>query len=35
LKTRVHKFGYYAPMEDDSADIRRYITRHLGLKEKP
>jgi Rieske 2Fe-2S family protein len=30
LKTRVHKFGYYAPMEDDSADIRRYVMKHLG-----
>jgi len=30
LKTRVHKFGYYAPMEDDSADIRRYVAKHLG-----
>ncbi len=31
LRTRVHKFGYYAPMEDDSADIRRYVTKHLGI----
>lgn len=31
LKTRVHKFGYYAPMEDDSADIRRYVAKHLGI----
>ena len=30
LKTRVHKFGHYAPMEDDSADIRRYVMKHLG-----
>jgi Rieske 2Fe-2S family protein len=33
LKTRVHKFGYYAPMEDDSADIRRYVAKHLGMIE--
>lgn len=31
LKTRVHKSGYYAPMEDDSADIRRYVAKHLAL----
>jgi Rieske 2Fe-2S family protein len=30
LKTRIHKFGYYGPMEDDSADIRRYVAKHLG-----
>jgi Rieske 2Fe-2S family protein len=34
LKTRVHKFGYYAPMEDDSADIRRYVAKYLGEEEK-
>jgi Rieske 2Fe-2S family protein len=27
---RVHQFGYYAPMEDLSLDIRRYITERLG-----
>ena len=25
-----HEHGYYAPMEDDSLDIRRYIASHLG-----
>jgi len=30
MATRVHAHGYYAPMEDDSLDIRRYVTRHLG-----
>ena len=30
MTSRVHKFGYYAPMEDLSADIRRYITERLG-----
>jgi glycine betaine catabolism A len=30
MNSRVHKFGYYAPMEDLSADIRRYVTERLG-----
>jgi Rieske 2Fe-2S family protein len=30
MRSRVHKFGYYAPMEDLSADIRRYVTQRLG-----
>jgi Rieske 2Fe-2S family protein len=30
LHSRVHKFGYYAPMEDLSADIRRYVAERLG-----
>jgi glycine betaine catabolism A len=30
LKSRVHQFGYYAPMEDLAADIRRYVNKHLG-----
>jgi len=29
-RSRVHRFGYYAPMEDLSLDIRRYITARLG-----
>ena len=33
LGTRVHEFGYYAPMEDMSLDIRRYVLERLG-KEK-
>lgn len=30
MRTRVHRFGYYAPMEDTSLDIRRYVSRRLG-----
>ena len=30
MKTRVFKQGYYAPMEDQAADIRRYIKAKLG-----
>jgi Rieske 2Fe-2S family protein len=30
MHSRVHKFGYYAPMEDFSLDIRRYIRERLG-----
>ena len=30
MNSRVHEFGYYAPMEDLSADIRRYVTERLG-----
>jgi len=30
MQCRVHQFGYYAPMEDLSLDIRRYIHEHLG-----
>ena len=30
LKSRVHEFGYYAPMEDASLDIRRYVGKRLG-----
>ena len=26
---RMHQFGYYAPMEDLSLDIRRYVQKHL------
>ena len=32
MRSRVHKFGYYAPMEDFSLDIRRYIRARLGQK---
>jgi len=32
LNSRVHKFGYYAPMEDLSADIRRYVLERLEPK---
>jgi glycine betaine catabolism A len=30
LDSRVHKFGYYTPMEGLSADIRRYVLERLG-----
>jgi Rieske 2Fe-2S family protein len=30
LGTQVHKFGYYAPMEDSSLDIQRYVLERLG-----
>jgi phenylpropionate dioxygenase-like ring-hydroxylating dioxygenase large terminal subunit len=30
LKSRVHEFGYYAPMEDLAVDIRRYVDKRLG-----
>ena len=30
VSSRVHKFGYYAPMEDPSLDIRNYVNSRLG-----
>jgi glycine betaine catabolism A len=30
MNARVHHHGYYAPMEDESMDIRRYIDAHMG-----
>jgi glycine betaine catabolism A len=30
MSSRVHRFGYYAPMEDLSLDIRRYVLERLG-----
>jgi glycine betaine catabolism A len=30
MSSRVFEYGYYAPMEDASLDIRRYIAAHLG-----
>jgi Rieske 2Fe-2S family protein len=30
ISSRVHRFGYYAPMEDLSLDIRRYVTERIG-----
>ncbi|HVW70185.1 MAG TPA: SRPBCC family protein, partial [Steroidobacteraceae bacterium] len=30
ISTRVHERGYYAPMEDFSLDIRRYVLERLG-----
>ena len=30
VSSRVHKFGFYAPMEDTSLDIRNYVTERLG-----
>jgi len=30
MQCRVHEYGYYAPMEDLSLDIRRYVCQRLG-----
>ena len=30
IRSRVHTQGYYAPMEDWSVDIRRYVTERIG-----
>ena len=30
MSSRVHRFGYYAPMEDLSLDIRRYVLARVG-----
>jgi Rieske 2Fe-2S family protein len=30
MTSRAFRYGYYAPMEDASLDIRRYIAAHLG-----
>jgi glycine betaine catabolism A len=30
MQSRVHEHGYYAPMEDFSLDIRRYVRERLG-----
>jgi glycine betaine catabolism A len=30
MSSRVHQHGYYAPMEDFSLDIRRYVKERLG-----
>ncbi len=32
MNARVHHHGFYAPMEDESVDIRKYIEKHLGLQ---
>jgi hypothetical protein len=29
----VHRFGYYAPMEDQSLDVRRYVSERVGAPE--
>jgi Rieske 2Fe-2S family protein len=34
VSSRVHRFGYYAPMEDPSLDIRDYVKARLGLIEE-
>ena len=31
MRSRVHQHGYYAPMEDFSLDIRRYVTERLEM----
>lgn len=33
MAARVHQHGFYAPMEDDSIDIRRYIDANMGTRE--
>ena len=33
MRSRVHRFGYYAPMEDQSLDIRRYVSDRVGSLE--
>ncbi len=30
LRSRAHRFGYYAPMEDPSLDVRRFVEARLG-----
>ncbi|MFI5183954.1 MAG: SRPBCC family protein [Vicinamibacteria bacterium] len=30
MRSRIHTHGYYAPMEDQSLDIRRYVTDRIG-----
>ena len=30
MRSRVHTHGYYAPMEDFSLDIRRYVLERIG-----
>jgi Rieske 2Fe-2S family protein len=32
MRSRVHAHGHYAPMEDISLDIRRYVTERLGTE---
>ncbi len=32
MSSRVHQHGYYAPMEDFSLDIRRYVKERLGAE---
>jgi glycine betaine catabolism A len=32
MRSRVHTHGYYAPMEDFSLDIRRYVKERLGTE---
>jgi len=30
VRSRIHQFGYYAPMEDPSLDIRNYVKKRLA-----
>jgi hypothetical protein len=30
MQSRGFRGGFYAPMEDPSLDIRRYLEKHLG-----
>ena len=34
VRSRIHKFGYSAPMEDPSLDIRNYVKERLGPVEE-
>ena len=31
MQSNTFKYGYYAPMEDESLDIRKYIQDKLGI----
>jgi hypothetical protein len=33
MSSRAYTHGWFAPMEDDSADIRRWLLPRLGLDE--
>jgi Rieske 2Fe-2S family protein len=35
MRSRGYRGGYYAPMEDPSLDIRRYVEKHLGDLSRP
>ncbi|MBV9232917.1 MAG: aromatic ring-hydroxylating dioxygenase subunit alpha [Candidatus Eremiobacteraeota bacterium] len=35
MKSRAFDYGYYAPMEDASLDIREYVLRRLSTADKP
>lgn len=35
MSARPFRYGYYAPMEDLSLDIRRYVGERLGAGDRP